>query len=199
MHEESYEMLCKMREHLIEAAKKNMDAGIECVDTDEMGKVIDMIKDLYQAEKYHNESQYYASIVEAMEEASEEERSGRMGYSDKHHIRFDPLGTRWGKDGTHKMHMHEVGNMRMGYVREDKSMTEDEDSRYGRAYNDYRKARRHYTETKSASDKDMMDMKASDHVADSIHTIHEIWDMADPNLRKKMKTDLQKLVGEMTI
>lgn len=199
MHEESYEMLCKMREHLVEAAKKNMDAGIECVNTDEMGKVIDMIKDLYQAEKYHNESQYYAAIAEAMEEASEEEYSGRMGYSDKHHIRFDPLGARWDKDDIHKMPMHEVGNMRMGYVRENKGVTEDEDSRYGRAYNDYRKARRHFTETKSVSDKDMMDMKAGDHMADSIHTIHEIWEMADPNLRKKMKADLQKLVGEMTI
>lgn len=184
MHEESHKKICEMREHLIDAAKAQMDSGIERIDTDEMGKVIDMIKDLYQAEKYRNESCYYASIVEAMEESSEDETSGKSTH-------FEPMSLSRDKA--------DARNMRMRYPREDKGMIGDWDPRYGRAYNDYRKARKSYSVTKSASDKEMMDEKAGDHLTDSIHTIHEIWDMADPNLRKKMKTDLQKLVGEMTV
>lgn len=197
MHEEYHEKICEMRKRLIDAVKSQMDAGIEHIDTKEMGEVIDMIKDLYEAEKYRKEACYYGSIIDAMEDASEEGHSDRMGY-DGNHVRFDPFGDYMRKDSVRKIPVHEAGNMRMGYPGEDKGMMDD-DYRYGRAYNDYRKARRHYTQTKAATDKEMMDEKASDHLSDTIHTIHEIWDMADPNLRKKMKADLQKLVGEMTI
>ena len=51
-----------MIEKLSEAAKCEIDKGIECIDTEEMGKVIDMIKDLAKAE-------YYAKISKAMDEA----------------------------------------------------------------------------------------------------------------------------------
>ena len=51
-----------MIEKLSEAAKCEIEKGIECIDAEEMGKVTDMIKDLSEAE-------YYAKISKAMDES----------------------------------------------------------------------------------------------------------------------------------
>ena len=51
-----------MIEKLSEAAREELERGAECVDVEEMGKVIDMIKDLSKAE-------YYAKISKAMDES----------------------------------------------------------------------------------------------------------------------------------
>lgn len=63
------ERIHEMMETLTKCAESQMDKGIESVDTEEMGKVIDMIKDLACAEKDCYEKKYYESIVEAMEES----------------------------------------------------------------------------------------------------------------------------------
>ena len=60
------ERMHKMIECLTEKALAELDKGIENVDTKEMGEVVDMIKDL-------NEAEYRAVIVKAMKEADEEE------------------------------------------------------------------------------------------------------------------------------
>lgn len=73
-----HEMLEKMTEW---ALSEMQSKGKEGVDTKEMGEVIDMVKDLAEAEKSVWEKCYYESIVEAMEKAEEEEEAmGRMGY-----------------------------------------------------------------------------------------------------------------------
>lgn len=198
MHEEAHEKLCEMRECLIDAAKANMEMGLDKVNTQEMGQVVDMIKDLYEAEKYYKEACYYGSIVDAMNEASEkEEHSDRMGYT-KRPVWLNPMKAAWDEKESNWTPKPEMSNMRMGYPIEDKDKMSHDD-RYGKAYAEYRKARRHYMESKTPSDKEMMDEKATDHMADSIHTMREIWDTADSTLRKKMKADLQKLVGEMVV
>ena len=51
-----------MIEKLSEVAKYEIDKGVEFIDAEEMGKVIDMIKDLSEAE-------YYAKISKAMDES----------------------------------------------------------------------------------------------------------------------------------
>ena len=61
------ERIHKMIECLTEKAVCELDKGIENVNTEEMGKVIDMIKDL-------NEAEYRAVIVKSMKEADEEEK-----------------------------------------------------------------------------------------------------------------------------
>lgn len=71
------------------------------------------------------------------------------------------------------------------------------DPEYGRAYNMYREHRRHYTETKDQADRDQMSRHAEEHLHKSIETIRDIWADVDPAMRKKMKTELQGLVGEM--
>lgn len=60
------ERMHKMIECLTETALNELEKGIENVDTCEMGAVVDMIKDL-------NEAEYRAVIVKEMKEADEEE------------------------------------------------------------------------------------------------------------------------------
>lgn len=67
--------ICKMKDKLCEYACHQMDRGLEQVDTHEMGMVVDMIKDLAEAEKSCLEADYYESVVEAME------GDDRYGYS----------------------------------------------------------------------------------------------------------------------
>ena len=55
-----------MIEKLSECAKEEFEKGIECVDTDEMGKVTDMLKDLAEA-------MYYRTLTNSMEESEPEE------------------------------------------------------------------------------------------------------------------------------
>lgn len=74
-----------------------------------------------------------------------------------------------------------------------------EDDRYGRAYSKYQEARRHYTKTQSPEDREMMRQSANEHVADMMVTVREMWAGADPEMKKQMKSDLSKLVGEMNV
>lgn len=60
------ERMHKMIECLTEKALAELDKGIENVNTEEMGEVVDIIKDL-------NEAEYRAVIVKAMKKADEEE------------------------------------------------------------------------------------------------------------------------------
>ena len=49
------------------------------------------------------------------------------------------------------------------------------------------------------TDKDMMNQRVNEHIADTIVSIKEMWEDADPTLRKKMKADLTSLVGTMNV
>ena len=63
-----------------EAIAFEFDKGINSIDTNEMGEVIDMYKDLMKAKKDYYESKYYMQIVEAMEEYDEGEDSEHRYY-----------------------------------------------------------------------------------------------------------------------
>lgn len=69
--------ICKMKDKLCEYAHQQMQQGLDRVDTREMGAVVDMIKDLAEAEKSCVEADYYESVVEAMEDGG-----GRYGYDE---------------------------------------------------------------------------------------------------------------------
>ena len=62
--------LCKIKDTLINLVEQQM-TNPQCVNTHEMGEVIDMIKDLA-------ETCYYVSIVEAMEDKEDNEESSRQ-------------------------------------------------------------------------------------------------------------------------
>lgn len=153
------ERMHKMQECLTEKAVSEFEKGIENVDTSEMGQVVDMIKDLAEAE-------YHSIISKAMKKADEEEEeydkellrslkaeygeeSGRRYYDQYRYAngRFAPKGKgtyRRGYEEPPYMHMYpEVERMR------------DMDRDYGKMYytepmneSGYDRAKRNYTETK---------------------------------------------------
>lgn len=77
-----------MLENVSEAATTELSKGTDKVNTKEFGEVVDMIKDLSEAEKNKMEACYYKTLIEAMEESEYGEDydeygpiDERMGYS----------------------------------------------------------------------------------------------------------------------
>ena len=60
--------LCEIKDVLIGAIDEAFAFGVDSIDTDELGNIIDMVKDLDQANYYHCKSVYYKSITDAMGE-----------------------------------------------------------------------------------------------------------------------------------
>ena len=57
--------LRSMMDTLVDAQKVELAKGVDSADTEESGKVIDMIKDLAQAQKYCWEACYYKTLMAA--------------------------------------------------------------------------------------------------------------------------------------
>ena len=64
--------ICELKSDLIRSLTSHFGMGLNQVDTDEAGKVVDMIKDLAEAE-------YYISVVEAMDRPEKTKRSWTHG------------------------------------------------------------------------------------------------------------------------
>lgn len=95
--------ICNLKDQFLTVAESEMAKGAECVNTHEMGEVVDMIKDLCEAEEKLYKACYYKSIVEAMDEEEEKQElmmkmgmggEGRMGYDNWRYDsgRFAPKG-----------------------------------------------------------------------------------------------------------
>ena len=168
--DDSMTKLCDMKAELTCAAREALCGDLEKVNTQELGEVVDMIKDIYEAEKDCAKAKYYKTVVKAM---GENDRSRRLGYIPMIDLDED-------YDEYSRMPHH------------------DWDEKYGRVFNEYRDARKHYTETHSSSDKSSMDGKAREHIDSVILSIREIWNSADPTLRQQMKSQLTSLVNEMS-
>lgn len=218
-----------MKESLTEWAKSEIDKGKDCVNTCEMGQVIDMIKDLASAEKDCYEAKYYKEIHESMEDYKEKEEcgaatggmpwylkflsDGKAGYDNWRYPssgRFAPTGSgrRYGyMPEWYDPMMHgasEWNDGRMGYDGPSDwrtgSTTADNRTGYGMTpYDRYKEAKRHYTETHSPQDKSEMDEHAKKHLETSIQSFRDIWQGADPELKKRMKANLGSLVNEMNV
>ena len=56
------------------------------------------------------------------------------------------------------------------------------------------------SESKDISeDKEEMNRHVREHIANTLESIRTIWSSSDPELKKRMKTDLTALVGELTV
>lgn len=208
------EKICTLLDIMTDGLKSATNQGLNNLDTHEAGQVADIIKDLSEAkknltdaEKNEWESCYYASIVKAMKDADERgDEEDRYGYIPREASRMGKRGMqrdrikRWVRDpDTFEDEMYE----RAGYTpgrkmsRDDRSGDNSSDERYGKPYREYIDSRRHYSESKSQADKDMMEMYANEHLMDVMGSVREIYKTADPDMRKRMKSDLTKLVGEM--
>lgn len=192
---EKYDDICSLKRRLLDYVNGETAHGLEGspAKAHVLGEYVDMIKDLAEAEKYCQEACYYESVVSAMEES--DMPYGRMGYRPDR----DSEG-RYTSNGSGM-------NTRSGYIpdfmndrmRNPNDQDPDYDEHYGREFNNFRKARRHYTSSHSEEDKEEMKNHASRHLRDSIASINEIWESADPDMKRRMKTDLTKLVNDMTV
>lgn len=82
MELEPIKEICKPLEN---AVKSELTKGIENINAEELGEVVDMIKDLYEAKEKIVKACYYKSVIEAMEEHDFEDEEeimdeGRRGY-----------------------------------------------------------------------------------------------------------------------
>lgn len=187
----SYEDIYDAKEKLIHMLRGEFDRGLSNVDTHEAGQVIDMIKDLAEAEKCCMEACYYKIVIHAMENKEEHDeryydpryRYNRvMGYEPSYRDDYDeePSG--------------------MKKIRRISGRDKDlDEARYGKAFNEYRISKKYYTSTNSTAAKEEMNSHANEHMLDTISSIREIWKTADTDLKKRMKADLTSLVGEMTV
>lgn len=220
------EEIRELKNTLLQAVKTEVAKGVQCVDTKEAGEVIDMVKDLAEAEKCCMEACYYSKVVEAMTDDEEV-----YGYNNRRYKngRYAPKG-RGSMMGYNPTMMQmpyimdylddpEEFEYRMGYSGQggrgssrggNRSQSgsrmsggsygyDGGEGRYGAPYMRYRDSRRYYTETHSPEAKEDMNAYASEHVGDTLTSIREIWKDADPSMRRKLKEDFTKLVDEMKV
>lgn len=177
--------ICEIKKTLVEEVRLALAKGISDEDVHNLGEVVDMIKDIGQYEYYH-------SIAKAMEseEGSKDRRRGYWPNPDEKYW-LDMLG------GPREVYdPMRLPNMRMGYTR-DYERDRDMDRRYGREYDEYERARRHYTTTKDVADKLEMEDHAKKHLMDMMSSVKDIWHEASPELRQRMKADITNLANEL--
>ena len=198
---EKYNDICSLKHHMLHYVMGETEKGFE--PTPEkvhvLKEYIEMIKCLAETEKECQEADYYEAVVQAMEENGMME-SERMGYN--------PNRNRMGQYSDGRAGNGDSGsNSRRGYSPDrmysrmmpgdDRDAWGDDDPRHSEAFNRFRKAKRYYTKSHSEEDKQRMKDASNEHMMETMSTIREMWDDADPDLRARMKTDLTNLVTNL--
>lgn len=201
---EKYNDICSLKHHMLHyvmgETEKGFEANPEKVHI--LKEYVEMIKCLAETEKECQEADYYEAVVQAMEETGMMD-SERMGYN--------PNRNRMGQysDGRAGNRNSDSGsNSRRGYSPDmysrmmmrpgdDRDDWGDDDPRHSESFNRFRKAKRYYTKSHSEEDKQRMKDASNDHMMETMATIREMWDDADPELRTRMKADLTNLVTNL--
>lgn len=188
--EEKTRKLCDLKDRLLDFA--TTAASVETCNVEGLGQVIDMVKDLCEAEEKLWKACYYHKIVEEM--VKEGDGSDRFGYDPWRYSsgRYAPKG-----------HGHRAGYMPEGdprmWASEPMLDPRDSDGIHRGTYDKYRDARRHYTETGKSADKDEMSHHAKMYMTEAMGTFRDIWKDADPEMKTSMKTQVAALAKELGI
>ena len=209
-------MYC-MNEKLAECAEKQFDAGIENIDTAEMGQVVDMMKDL-------SEAMYYRELTKAMQEFDAEDvmemldryGDGRKFYDHYRYAdgRFAPKGRgtyRRGYEEPPYYHMTpemyrnmeqyrdmDRGSGRMYYT--EPSMSSDSSSHMESRYD---MAKRNYTESKelhrgnTPDDKEHKMKELEKYMREIGSDIAEVISDASPEEKTLLKQKLQVIMQKI--
>lgn len=179
-------------EKLEDAAKCEFDKGIQCVNTKEMGEVIDMIKDCAM-------TLYYYSVYEAMQE--EEEEHDRMYYNRNRYAngRFAPKGRgmRRGFEEPpywHVMPEYDQAEMFPISDRLDMRTRSVQPSRYGYSHDEYMREKTMHPGQDEASKKARMD-KLSEHLNDLEEMARETIAGMSSEEKQAWKMKLNKLIN----
>lgn len=168
--------ICEIKDRLIDVATRAVCGEIEQCDAHELGEVVDMIKDCVQAEKDIHEKCYYDSVVEAMKDESFEhaDHSRTARYNKPMHYMDRSYDQRMQRRDWNRNDNWDHPKPRHG----DETFAHNDQSRY------------------NWSDGDMSSDDRFDRVMKDIKVA---WNSATPDLRKRMKSDITKLVGDMTV
>lgn len=196
--------ICCIKESIISWLKTDVEAVKSGQSNDnycaEISALTDMVKDLAEAEEKCMKTIYYETVIKAMEEYEDpgESYGERYGYNNRRMSNGQYAKAGMGhRSGYRPMEDFELteDHYDPGYIM--KRYGYHENNMYGREYQTYRDAKRHYTETKSTDDKKKMDEHAMKHVEETVGTIHEIWKDADPILQRRIQNDVNNLVNDM--
>lgn len=190
---EKLKELNEVKHSLIDAVKMEVAKGVQNIDAEELGEVIDMIKDLAEAEKACMEACYYENVTEAMSEDGE----GRMGYDGWRYSsgRFAPKGR------GHRVYGYLPGKVMMGdpwpMGYPDDPRPEGEREGYGYT----RTGRSRSTSGRSTSSRMGYDGdfegEPKTKLDKAMDVMGEVWADADADLRGKMKTTVRDLLYQM--
>ena len=200
---EKYNDICSLKHHMLHYVMGETERGFEPnpEKVHVLKEYIEMIKCLAETEKECQEADYYEAVVQAMED---------NGMMDSERMGYNPNRNRMGQysDGrAGNRNGDSESNSRRGYSPDkmysrmmpgdDRDDWGDDDPRHSEAFNRFRKAKRYYTKSHSEEDKQRMKDASNEHMMETMATIREMWDDADPDLRTRMKTDLTNLVTNL--
>ena len=194
--------ISEIKKTLTSWLKSAVMSGPEHMNVVDLKETADAIKDLAEAEKECREAEYYKSVVKAMESGDDEPaylesmRSGRMGYRPVYGMGYSQPSMPSNRS-YYTPDAYIPANDFTSMSADERYENDPDRDRYGRAFSEYRRARKHYTETHSSSDKRDMDTMAQNHLANAVSTMKEMWSAADPEMKAKMKSELSKLINEM--
>lgn len=199
---EKYNDICALKHNMLHYVMGETEKGFEAdpAKVHVLKEYIEMIKCLAETEKECQEADYYESVVEAMEE------SDRMGYNPNRNRRGQYSDGRGRSGDGYSDSDMGSSNSRRGYtpdkmysrmMMDDWDPDDGDDFRHSESFNRFRRAKRHYTKTHSEADKHKMKEASSDHMMETMSTIREMWDEADPDLQARMKADLTNLVASL--
>lgn len=99
-------------------------------------------------------------------------------------------------NGTNNRRGYTMTNSEMESIAED-VMGKNREFGRGIDYRNYSKSRRYYTETHDAKHKTAMDEHTKKHLLDTCETIREMYANADPEMKRRIKDDISKLMGDL--
>ena len=203
---EKYNDICSLKHHMLHYVMGETEKGFEPnpEKVHILKEYVEMIKCLAETEKECQEADYYEAVVQAMEDTGMMD-SERMGYNPNRN-RMGQYSD--GRAGNRSGNSDSGSNSRRGYSPDmysrmmmrpgdDRDDWGDDDPRHSEAFNRFRKAKRYYTKSHSEEDKQRMKDASNEHMMETMATIREMWDDADPELRTRMKTDLTNLVTNL--
>lgn len=154
------------------------------------------------------ETEYKVDIIDAMKKAQQKQEimaemsNDRMGYTDDHMgKRYQGRVPMW-EDNYVRAYIRDPdafeNNMRMGYrMGYTRERMDENQSEYGRAYDQFRRARRNYTENHTPESMSEMEHAASQLFDDlEMMAMDSVREM-DPGKRQQLKNRMQQLAQKM--
>lgn len=198
---------------------EELQCGKEAVGchVEQVGEIVDMIKDLAETEEKCVKACYYMEIIKAMNEEGGE-LSERYGYDHYRYSsgRFAPKGHGHysaagytpfkGNVRIHEPYLDET--IRMGYPKErnDHMDMDGMNNRYGmnmsmsdkgRYYDEWQDAKRHYHEMPDDESRKKMNEKMSHNITEVVEQIREMSEDASPEMQKELHDKVSKALNTM--